>query len=261
MNKTALVLLFLLPMSLPLPASGGATSDAMALMKQVDESNRPAFEKVTMKMEVRGSGEPLVRELTWHFTNTADKRTSLLKFSAPANVEGSGTLVVEQPGQDNAIWHYQPSTRNVRRISSQHRQNRFMGTDFIFEDFEGLKLDKYRFAHLRKEPCADGGSCDVVEAVATDKKEMAGSSYSKKLFWVDPDKHVITRTELYGADGKLAKTYESSGFRKIGTHWRPKAQEMRTADGSHSTRISEVERSLDQPFDMYYVSQQYLRSD
>lgn len=260
MNKAALALCCISLLSLPVSAA--TSPDAMALMKQVDQGNRPAFEKVTMKMEVRGSGDPLVRDLTWHFTNAPAKRTSLLKFNAPANVQGSGTLVVEQQGEDNAIWHYQPSTRNVRRISSQHRQNRFMGTDFVFEDFEGLKLDKYRFSLLRKEPCGNaGGSCEVVEAVATDKSEKAGSSYSKKLFWVDAEKHVITRTELYGADGKLAKTYESTGFRKLGSHWRPQVQEMRTADGSHSTRITEVDRSLDQPFDAYYVSQQYLRSD
>lgn len=241
---------------------GQAGSGADAIMAKVDQSNRPKYEIAKMRMELLGdNAAPLSRELVWHFLNDDGSRVSLLKFSAPAAVKSVGTMVVEEAGKTNAIWHYLPATRNVRRISAEHRQNRFMGTEFVFEDFEGLKLSKYEFKLLRAETCRQTSRCHVIEAIAGDAEERDSSSYGKKVFWIDQDSFAIVRTELYDRDGAIAKVAENSDFRTIGAYTRPRRQVMLNKRNGHSTVLTELERKIDVQFDRYYVSQQYLRSE
>ena len=213
-------------------------------------------------MELAGAGGAVMtRELVWYFRNEDGRRTSLMKFTAPANFRGVGILVIEERDKPNAIWHYLPASRNVRRISSEHRQNRFMGTEFIFEDFEGLKLDKYRFTLTGSAACAEAAQCHVVEARATDPAELAGTSYARKVFHVDRQNYAIVKTELYDKDDKLLKVFEASGWRKLGGYWRAQLQTMSNVAEGRVTRLREVERKLDAPFEPYYTSQQYLRSE
>ena len=184
-----------------------------------------------------------------------------MKFTAPANIQGVGILVIEEKNTANAIWHYLPASRNVRRISAEHRQNRFMGTEFVFEDFEGLKLDKYQFVLIGAKECTQGSHCYVIEGRATDKEELSSSSYGKKIFWVNQRNDVIVKTEFYDKHDKLIKVFEGSGFRRFGNYWRPTLQTMSNLLENRSTRLIEIERKLDQAFEPYYTSQQYLRSE
>ncbi len=250
-----------------LPAAGLCADppvDTAALMARVDKQSRPAFERARLRMELRGDGPPIVRELDAYNQTGNGTRISVLKFLAPANVQSVGLMVVEEAGTTTAIWHYLPATRNMRRISSEHRQNRFMGTELVFEDFEGLKLDKYRFDWLRAEPCAAAGAegrCQVIEARATDARESQTSSYGRKVFWISAERESIVKTELYGRDGQLFKVFESEDFRLVGNAWRAHRQTMRHLGSGRQTVIEEITRQVNVPFDPYHVSQQFLRSE
>ncbi len=244
-----------------LHAAAAAGPDAAAIMASADRLNRPAYEVARMRMELRGDDRPVDRELVWRTLNEGAQRTSLFKFTEPSSLRGEATLIVEHDGGPSAIWHYAPATRNVRRIAGEHRQNRFMGTEFVFEDFEGLKLGRYAFALLRREPCRDGGPCYVIEGRATDPAESATSGYGRKLFWVNEKNFAIVKVEFYDPGGALAKTLEGSEFRLLGGYWRPRRQTMTNARTGRSTTLVELQRALDEPFDKYYVGQQYLRSD
>lgn len=242
---------------------GAARADSGAeVMAKADRMNRPRHEVATMRMElVDAGGAVMTRELLWYFRNEEGRRTSLMKFTAPANIRGVGILVIEENDKPNAIWHYLPASRNVRRISPEHRQNRFMGTEFIFEDFEGLKLDKYQFTLTGSAACAQAAQCHVVEARASDQAELAGTSYGRKVFYVDRQTYAIVKTELYDKNDRMLKVFEASGWRSLNGYWRPQLQTMSNLAERRVTRLREVERKLDTPFEPYYTSQQYLRSE
>lgn len=232
------------------------------IMARADRMNRPNYEISRMQMAlVDPAGGVMERELVWYFRNEDGKRTSLMKISTPANVQGVGILVIEEKDAPNAIWHYLPASRNVRRISAAHRQNRFMGTEFVFEDFEGLKLDKYAFTLAGSKACAEGRQCHVIEGRATDGEEMASSSYGKKVFYVDKQNQAIVKTELYDKSEQLVKVFEASGWHRQAGYWRPQLQTMSNVAEQRATQLREIERKLDLPFEPYYTSQQYLRSE
>jgi hypothetical protein len=255
----ALLWLLLAPTAFAAPPS---PPDAATIMANVDRMNRPRYEVTRMRMELSGNdGGAQSRELVWRSVNDGSTRTSLFRFTDPASLRGVGTLVVEAEGRPNAIWHYLPATRNVRRIAGEHRQNRFMGTEFVFEDFEGLQLDRYAFDLLRSEACPGNGACYVIEGRPGDAGERAGSGYGRKVFWVDQKTHAIVRIELFDPAGTLAKVHESTDFHAVAGYWRARRQVMTNVRTGRSTVLLELERTVDVPFDKYYVSQQYLRAE
>jgi Outer membrane lipoprotein-sorting protein len=242
-------------------AVAAAGPDAAAIMANADRLNRPAYETVRLRMELRGGDKAAERELVWRIVNNGTERTSLFKFTEPASLRGEGTLIIEGAGRPNAIWHYAPATRNVRRISGEHRQNRFMGTEFVFEDFEGLKLGRYAFTVVRREGCREASQCFVIEGTPRDPGENAGSGYGRKLFWIDEKTYAIVKIELHDLAGLPAKTFESSDFRQVAGYWRPRRQVMTNLHTGRSTVLVELQRTIEEPFDKYFVSQQYLRSE
>jgi hypothetical protein len=243
-------------------AAMAAVPDADTIMANADRVNRPRYEIAHMRMELSGGdGRPSERELVWRTVNEGGVRSSLLKFIEPASLRGVGMLIIETEGKPNAIWHYAPATRNVRRIAGEHRQNRFMGTEFVFEDFEGLKLGKYAFNLLRSEGCGGTSICYVVDARASDADEKSSSGYGRKVFWIDQKSYAIVKIELFDLAGTLAKIYESADLRPLAGYWRPKRQTMTDVRSARSTVLVELDRTLDEAFDQYYVSQQYLRAE
>lgn len=249
-------------LALSLPAAGApGAADGAAIMATVERMAGARYEIVTMRMELRGDdGTSLVRELTSRTLDEGAGRATLIRFTAPASLRGVATLVVEEAGKANAIWHYVPATRNARRVSGEHRQNRFMGTEFTFEDFEGIKRDRYAFAVQGEEACAGAGRCFVVEARPVDAEEKAASGYARKVYRIDQRNHAIVRVDLFDQAGTLVKIFESSEFRDRGGHWRPRRQVMTNVGTGRSTVLTEIERTLDTPFDRQSVSPQALRT-
>jgi hypothetical protein len=245
-----------------LAAAAPAAPDAAAIMAKADRMNSPRYEVIRMRMELLSNdGRPLARELDWHVVNNDGTRTALFKFTEPASLRGVGTLVIETEGKPNSIWHYTPETRNVRRIGGAHRQNKFMGTEFVFEDFEGLKLDRYAFTLLRTEICGEASQCYVIEGRPSSEAEKQDSGYGRKVFWIDQKSYAIVKINLHDHAGTLVKTFESTGFREKAGYWRPMRQLMTNVANGRTTALVELQRSVDEPFDPHLVSQQYLRSE
>jgi hypothetical protein len=257
--RIALVLALVL---LAVGLNASVDNQADDIMARADDMNRAHFEKLQLTMQLLEEGKVRAsRELVWYFVNEGNIRSSLLKFTAPPSIQGDGVLIIEDNQQPNAVWNYLSATRSVRRIAGEHRQNRFMGTEMVFEDFEGLKRDLYEYRILRSYACPQSGMCYVIEGQANNADERNTSSYSKKIFWINRDNKVIVKIDLYNKSGVLEKVCEMSGMRLISGYWRPKRETMTNLLNGRATVLLEEERKLNQPFDKYFISQQYLRSE
>lgn len=63
-----------------------------------------------------------------------------ISFSAPFNVKGT-TFVVERAvdaNEEDQVSSFLPTERRVRRLSAQERADKFMGSNFTFDDFEAF---------------------------------------------------------------------------------------------------------------------------
>lgn len=78
-------------------------------------------------------------------TKTIDGRLhSLGRFTEPDYLRGTAILVIENRDRSDDHFVYLPSQKRIRRVSSAQRADAFLGTDFIYEDFERRYVDDYK---------------------------------------------------------------------------------------------------------------------
>ncbi|MCP4976343.1 MAG: outer membrane lipoprotein-sorting protein, partial [Maribacter sp.] len=59
----------------------------------------------------------------------------MLKFLSPADIKNVGLLTWEHGEEkEDDQWLYLPASKKVKRITSGGKKNKFMGTDYAFED-------------------------------------------------------------------------------------------------------------------------------
>ena len=86
----------------------------------------------------------------------------------------------------------------VKRISSVNKSGPFVGSEFAFEDFTALELNKYTYLYVREETCGEM-TCDVVER--TPRYEHSG--YTRQLSWVDQSDYQTQKVEFFDRRGEL----------------------------------------------------------
>lgn len=71
---------------------------------------------------------------------------SLGRFTEPDYLRGTAILIIENRDRGDDHFVYLPSQKRIRRVSSAQRADTFMGTDFIYEDFERRYVEDYSVA-------------------------------------------------------------------------------------------------------------------
>lgn len=195
---------------------------------------------------VDAAGRERTRELSGYvMTAGQDQYRLLLRFHSPRDVRNTGLLVWENDTGDADQWLYLPALRRVKRIPTSGKKNRFMGTDFAYEDLrrEAFKLQEYELVGSEK---LDGHDTYVVEArPKTDAAEDSG--YSKRQFWIDKEHFTTRRIEYYDKEGQLWKVQDNRDFvNLVDTAWAPDEVEMRDVQNDTKTIVRIEERKVNQ---------------
>lgn len=237
--------------------------DGLSIVRRSDDRTKSTSEREVYRMELVGADGEVeqTRRLEVYFKRTDEGERTLQKFLAPPVLEGTGMLIEDTGKEANDIWLYLPATRRIRRISGAEKSNRYLGTDFSYEDFEDYQIPFYSFTLVEEADCRDGGRCWVVRAEPATETEREASGYSKKVYWIDQESLYPVQVDLYAEDGHQRKCLTVSGLEEKDGYWRPREIVMRDLDGGGSTRLIAEEREIDQDLDAYYVSQRFLRRD
>ena len=141
---------------------------------------------------------------------------TVIRFTAPVNVDGARLLTHEIPGESDLRWIYLPELGRVRRIASADQSGSFMGSEFAYEDLSMRELDEFIFTMLGKAECGEK-ECYVYQAEPKNKD----SGYSNILRWRYADNYQEYRSEYYDRRGDLLKVRLISGYRQVEGNWRP----------------------------------------
>ena len=147
---------------------------------------------------------------------------NLIRFTSPASIKNTGFLTWENEGRDDDQFLYLPALRRVRRIVSKRKSNRFVNTDYTYEDMQKRKVEKDHHKLLRSEPFKNY-DCWVLESIPRESKD---SQYGKRISWIVKDIFVAVKTEFYNKKGKLIKVFTAHKLKKI--------------DGIHTVMESEM---------------------
>ena len=175
---------------------------------------------VELKMVLRNAaGKEAVRTLALNTLEVPDEEMgdrSLIVFSSPRDIDGTALLSHAKILDPDDQWLFLPALKRVKRISSVNKSGPFVGSEFAFEDFTALELNKYDYRYLRSESCEDL-QCDVVER--TPRYEHSG--YTRQVAWVDSEVFQIRKVEFYDRRGELFKTLTLEDYREYeGAYWR-----------------------------------------
>jgi outer membrane lipoprotein-sorting protein len=181
------------------------------LLDRIDKNMSSENRIVTSKMIIHGPRTSRTIESTsWA---VGDKQ-AYTEYLAPAREKGTKMLKLE-----DQLWIYSPSTDRTIQISGHMLRQSVMGSDLSYEDMmEDSKLiDNYDAAVIGEEVIGEQ-NCWILELQA----KTSDVSYQIRKVWVDKDRYIPLKEELYAKSGKLLKKTELFDIQRIGNRWYPK---------------------------------------
>jgi predicted RND superfamily exporter protein len=218
----------------------GATDEqrlGVEIAARADRSDRNFGDsEVDLEMVLRNAaGRESRRTLKIATLEVADESAgdkSLVVFDNPNDIKGTALLSHAHILDPDDQWLFLPALKRVKRISSANKSGPFVGSEFAFEDFTALELNKYDYVWLREEQL-DGMTTDVIER----QPRYENSGYTRQVSWVDQDVHQVRKVEFYDRRGDLLKTLHLRDYRQYGDVWRSHRMEMVNHQTGKSTDL------------------------
>ncbi len=180
------------------------------ILNRVDDNLSSKNRVVTSKMIIHGvRGDRTIESKSWSEGDTK----AFTEYLSPAREAGTKMLKLE-----DQLWIYSPTTDRTIQISGHMLRQSVMGSDLSYEDMmEDSKLIDNYFAAVIGEEVFEDRNCWIVELNA----KNAEVSYQIRKIWVDRERYIPLREELYAKSGKLLKRMDLSDVRRMGDRWFP----------------------------------------
>ena len=166
-------------LALLLGAAGARADEASDLAQRVhDRPNGRDLTTLGRMVLTEKDRAPRIREIvTYRLDQSGGETANLIRFLDPEDIAGTGLLSLDKADGTTDQWLYLPALDRVRRISSDRKGGRFVGSDLYFEDLQERKPSKDRHRLLGQQT-ENGILCDVLESVPTDPRSRPTASAS-----------------------------------------------------------------------------------
>ncbi|MFQ5897433.1 MAG: outer membrane lipoprotein-sorting protein [Candidatus Methylomirabilia bacterium] len=242
--------------------AAGQQRDAAEVMRRVQRQDTATDEKVDFTMQlIDSSGRIRERTGTVYERQIAPgslDEMRLIRFHSPPDFRKSGVLTIEHSDRDNDQWMYLPAYHATRRVAPANRGNRYMGTDFLYEDIMRAKIEEYRHTS-RGQETLEGVRCLVIKAVPVAEKLQRETAYSKTVSWVDPARDVILRVDYYNRDGAFFKRLTMAGLERVSGNYRWRQMRMEDFGRRHVTIVNYHSRKIGLGVPKRYFTERYLK--
>jgi outer membrane lipoprotein-sorting protein len=186
------------------------SQDAGDILDKVDRNMASDNRVIESTMVIRGTRTS--REIamkTWSVGNIK----SFTEYLSPEREKGTKMLKLE-----NQLWIYSPSTDRTIQISGHMLRQSVMGSDLSYEDMmDSRKLTDVYNAQVSGSEMIGDRTVWVLELTA----KVEDVAYSKRRIWVDKERFIPLKEELYAKSGQLLKRTELSNVKQIQGRWFP----------------------------------------
>ncbi len=181
------------------------------ILNQIDKNLTSTNRILISKMVIHGRRESRTIEAkSW--VQGVDK--SFTEYLAPAREKGTKMLKLGK-----MLWLYSPATDRIIQISGHMLRQSVMGSDLSYEDMmEDPKLTHNYEAKVIGSEKMDERDCWIVDLTA----KVTDIAYHSRKLWVDKDRYIPLKQELYAKGGKLLKKMELKDVTNIQGRWYPK---------------------------------------
>jgi outer membrane lipoprotein-sorting protein len=191
-------------------AMGVSAQDAKQILESVDRnmSSRNRIFESDMIIHGRRSS----RTISSRTYSVGDKQ-SFTEYLSPPREEGTKMLKLE-----NQLWIYSPSTDRTIQISGHLLRQSVMGSDLSYEDMmDDRKLTDIYEATIEGHEEIDGRDTYVLDLTAI----VDDVAYYSQKIWVDSERFVPLKQEMFAKSGQLLKRTTLSDVQKIQGRWFP----------------------------------------
>ncbi len=189
----------------------GQTPDVKEILKRVDQNLSSENRIFTSKMIIHGRRSVrTIESRTW----TDGEKKSFTEYLSPAREMGTKMLKL-----DRQLWIFSPSSDRIIQIAGHMLRQSVMGSDMSYEDMmeDNKLLNHYNAEAAGIEKIGDR-NCWVLKLTAFDP-EVA---YQGMKLWVDQERFIPLKEELYAKSGTLLKRTELSDVVNLKGRWFPK---------------------------------------
>ena len=141
--------------------------------------------------------------ITKSFPDGSEKR--LIKFLEPADVKGTGLLIVDNKNSPDEMWIYLPALKKTRRIVSTEKGKNFMSSEFSNSDMSSPALSDFTYKHL----AASGeNKIWIIESIPASREKEDEYGFSKRISWLNSETFQLKKMEFYNFNNQLFKVIE-----------------------------------------------------
>jgi outer membrane lipoprotein-sorting protein len=186
------------------------SQDPDEILKRVEQNMSSDNRIFESSMTIHGARTN--RTVTSKSYAVGDKQ-SFTEYLSPAREKGTKMLKLE-----NQLWIYSPSTDRIIQIAGHMLRQSVMGSDLSYEDMmEDRKVTEIYSAVVTGNEMIEGRKTWILELTA----KVSDVAYYKRKMWVDAERYVPVREELYAKSGQLLKRTTLSEVENINGRWFP----------------------------------------
>lgn len=184
--------------------------DPIRILDEVDKNMSADSRIIESTMIVHGKRNSRTMT-TKSYTMGVEK--GFTEYLSPARDKGTKMLKL-----GNELWIYSPSTDRTILISGHMLRQSVMGSDLSYEDMmDDRKLTETYTPVIVGEKTIDGRMCYVMKLTA----KVNDVAYESQKLWIDIERYIPLKQELYAKSGQLLKQILLSDIRKIDNRWFP----------------------------------------
>jgi hypothetical protein len=212
---------------LTLTAAGAARAqDAGAIMQGVYQQDTSRDTSLRARLDVTAADGQTARKrfILLRKVSPGGNKT-LARFSDPAEIRGVALLSLDAPGAAPQQWIYVPAQQRSRSVTPRERSERFVDSDFTYEDIGAHVLGDFSYRLLASNEVMDGHKAYKIAAIPVSADR---SQYKFVYYWVAQDVPVILNAEMYDTDGHEVRVLHASDLKRESGIWGARHIEMQT---------------------------------
>jgi len=194
------------------PAVSSADLSAEDILKKVDENYTSDNRHVTSTMIIKGRrADRTIRAESW----IQGMEKAFTEYLYPPREQGTKMLKL-----GDELWIYSPSTDRTIKIAGHMLRQSLMGSDISYEDYmEDPVLTNIYNAELTGEEIVQERKCYILKLTA---KQGQNPAYFLRMLWIDKERCLPLKEELFAKSGKLLKILVIKEVFKVSRRWYPK---------------------------------------
>ena len=206
-------LILALSLLLIIPAMGLAqTPDGNEVLRRIDENQSAENMIATSTMVIHGRrASRSVTAKSW----IQGTEKSFTEYLSPPREAGTKMLKLE-----DELWMYSPQTDRTIRIAGHMLRQSVMGSDLSYEDMmEDPALENTYDATIAGSEEITGRPAWILDL----KAKTDDLAYDKRRIWVDRERDIVLKGNLYAKSGKLLKQMVTEEVERLEGRWTARA--------------------------------------